>query len=386
MKKIITVLISAALILCLFSSCALIRRGGSGSGEKEETGAALVSVSIEKETSAYAVGDAVDLKDVTAVKYYDDGSESGVIGYYDFAENGLAVYVYHNGEHYTESTYTDAGTYIIGVCSTEDGKVFAITEVTVTESGDVYPTAVSLKSEESMTVGDTMKLKVSYEPSTTTVKNISWQSSDENVATVDEDGNITAVGEGVCEITVKAASESGTVSALSIITVSKAAGSDVSAPDQTGDFSITTEDGSFTISGRVYTITSAGEYFLKGKLDGQIVVAAAKEDAVIINLCGVTISYDLNSPISAAQADSVTINLLSGTENTIYDKRSAKVADVDELGEGALSAKCDISIASDGLEPELIEETERILTGASIKKAPDCGENVVAKDILTLIY
>ncbi|MBQ6083513.1 MAG: lipoate--protein ligase [Bacteroidales bacterium] len=45
-----------------------------------------------------------------------------------------------------------------------------------------------------------------------------------------------------------------------------------------------------------------------------------------------------------------------------------------------------ISIASDGLEPELIEETERILTGASIKNAPDCGENEVAKDILGLIY
>ena len=45
-----------------------------------------------------------------------------------------------------------------------------------------------------------------------------------------------------------------------------------------------------------------------------------------------------------------------------------------------------ISIASDGLEPELIEETERILTGASIKKAPDCHGNEVAKDIISLIY
>lgn len=45
-----------------------------------------------------------------------------------------------------------------------------------------------------------------------------------------------------------------------------------------------------------------------------------------------------------------------------------------------------VSIASDGLEPERIEETERILTGASIKNAPDCGENEVAKDILSLIY
>ena len=45
-----------------------------------------------------------------------------------------------------------------------------------------------------------------------------------------------------------------------------------------------------------------------------------------------------------------------------------------------------VSIASDGLEPDLIDDTERILTGASIKKAPDCGRNEVAKDILSLIY
>ena len=45
-----------------------------------------------------------------------------------------------------------------------------------------------------------------------------------------------------------------------------------------------------------------------------------------------------------------------------------------------------IAIASDGLEPELIDETERILTGASIKKAPDCGKNDIAKDIIKMIY
>jgi len=45
-----------------------------------------------------------------------------------------------------------------------------------------------------------------------------------------------------------------------------------------------------------------------------------------------------------------------------------------------------ISIASDGLEPELIEEAEKILTGASIKVAPDFGDNVVARDIASMIY
>lgn len=45
-----------------------------------------------------------------------------------------------------------------------------------------------------------------------------------------------------------------------------------------------------------------------------------------------------------------------------------------------------VSIASDGLEPDLIDETEQLLIGASIKKAPDFGQNEVAKDIISLIY
>ena len=45
-----------------------------------------------------------------------------------------------------------------------------------------------------------------------------------------------------------------------------------------------------------------------------------------------------------------------------------------------------ISIASDGLDPELIEETERLLAGASIKERPDFGDNDVARDIAGMIY
>jgi lipoate-protein ligase A len=45
-----------------------------------------------------------------------------------------------------------------------------------------------------------------------------------------------------------------------------------------------------------------------------------------------------------------------------------------------------VSIASDSLEPDLIDETEQLLIGASIKKAPDFGQNEVAKDIISLIY
>lgn len=57
-------------------------------------------------------------------------------------------------------------------------------------------TNISLKEKQKRT------LTVSYEPADTTdSKEVSWSSSNEKIATVDKDGNITAVGEGTATIT-----------------------------------------------------------------------------------------------------------------------------------------------------------------------------------------
>ena len=52
-----------------------------------------------------------------------------------------------------------------------------------------------------MAVEETMTLKVNYSPSTATNKTITWSSSDPKVATVDNNGKVTAVSEGTAIIT-----------------------------------------------------------------------------------------------------------------------------------------------------------------------------------------
>ena len=52
------------------------------------------------------------------------------------------------------------------------------------------------------TVGDTLQLFAIFMPTTTNMKGVVWTSSDENVATVDENGLITAKGNGTVTITV----------------------------------------------------------------------------------------------------------------------------------------------------------------------------------------
>lgn len=122
----------------------------------------------------------------------------------------------------------------------------------------------------------------------------------------------------------------------------------IDVDENTGEFSISTSDGTYSKSGSIYTLSSAGTYSLSGKLEGQILVSAAETDEVVIELNGVSISYDQDSPIKAVSADKVEISAKSDTENTISDNRSAKSVDTDTLGEGAIYADCDLKLKGSG--------------------------------------
>ena len=58
----------------------------------------------------------------------------------------------------------------------------------------------------SLKAGESTKLRVKVSPENPTRKDLQWASSDKSVATVDENGRITAVGKGSCKIGVRAAS------------------------------------------------------------------------------------------------------------------------------------------------------------------------------------
>lgn len=122
----------------------------------------------------------------------------------------------------------------------------------------------------------------------------------------------------------------------------------IDVDENTGEFSISTSDGTYSKSGSIYTLSKAGTYSLSGKLEGQILVSAAETDEVVIELNGVSISYDQDSPIKAVSADKVEISAKKNTENTISDNRSVKAVDTDTLGEGAIYADCDLKLKGSG--------------------------------------
>ena len=102
-------------------------------------------------------------------------------------------------------TAVSAGEAIITV-TTEDGAKTATCKVTVNAPQTVPVTGVTLtKTELTLAEGGSEKLTATVEPANATNQNVTWESSNNEVATVGQDGTVTAVKEGTAAITVKTA-------------------------------------------------------------------------------------------------------------------------------------------------------------------------------------
>ncbi len=117
----------------------------------------------------------------------------------------------------------------------------------------------------------------------------------------------------------------------------------------TSTFSIVdSNNASVTSTSDIYTITTAGEYTLTGNLsDGYIIVDAADDAEVILNLNGVSISSTANSPIYIKNASKVKIKAKEGTYNEISDLRSSYI-EGDGIGSAAIYSECDLNIQGKG--------------------------------------
>ena len=75
------------------------------------------------------------------------------------------------------------------------------------KTGEIAVTSVSITGINTIPKGTQMKLSVSVAPENATDKSVKWSSSDESKATVDADGNVTALATG--EVTITATASNG---------------------------------------------------------------------------------------------------------------------------------------------------------------------------------
>lgn len=104
--------------------------------------------------------------------------------------------------------------------TTEDGGKTAVSAVTVTEPNVAVDGVAITPDSVSVAIGATTQLSGSVTPSNATNKKITYTSSDETIATVDETGKVTGKKAGEVEIT--GTSEDGAKTAKSKITVTEA--------------------------------------------------------------------------------------------------------------------------------------------------------------------
>ena len=102
-------------------------------------------------------------------------------------------------------------------CTAHNG-VFAQCEVTV---NPVLVSGITLNETNSeLTVGEKLQMSATIAPDNATVRSVTWSSTNEAVAVVDETGLVTAVGSGTCQIKATANDGSGKTASC-LITVEK---------------------------------------------------------------------------------------------------------------------------------------------------------------------
>ncbi len=166
--------------------------GGNGSNETGPTTVAVTSVSLNKQTLSLVEGNSETL---TATVAPSDATNKAV----SWKSSDASVASVDNSG---KVTAVKAGSATITVTTT-DGSKTATCYVTVTAKTIEVNNVGLDKSEMEMVTGDSYQFTVTIKPDNASDKTLSWSSSDENVATVDNTGKVTAVSEGKVTITVK---------------------------------------------------------------------------------------------------------------------------------------------------------------------------------------
>ena len=151
---------------------------------------AVTGVTLNRTTLEIEVGETAELIATVAPA---NATNTNVM----WSSNNPAVFVNADGV----ITALSVGTAII--IATVDGRTAMATVTVIPPYEPVPVTDVAVEPTElELEVGETATLAVTVEPANASNQNVTWTSDDESVATVDENGVVTAVSEGTATITV----------------------------------------------------------------------------------------------------------------------------------------------------------------------------------------
>ena len=213
-----------------------------------------------------------------------------------------------------------------------------LTSEDLVSSSEEISEVSSATSEEVITSSDEIN-ETSEVPIEESSESSKEESSEEIIASSEEENESSEE--------IIAASEEIISSSEPIISSSEEVNSSIY---EDGKFFISTSDGTYIREEGLVTISSSGTYVLEGELNGRIIVECSEEDTgtVELDLNGVTITCDSNSPIWFVQAQEAKIKAQKGTNNVIIDSRPTQSEEDDTQGNGAIYAKCDLKFVGTG--------------------------------------
>ena len=178
-KKLFCVCLSVMLILALLCACAGAFAEGAPSIRFED---AEVTVAVKKSVKAAPVAENVEKP--RALKYAWASSDESVA----VVKNGSVTGVAPGEAEITCTTELPDGT-----------PLSCALKVRVVEP--VKSLKITTKANTAVKAGETLAVEYTIQPENATDKSLTWQSSDENIAAVDENGVVTALSAGKVNIT-----------------------------------------------------------------------------------------------------------------------------------------------------------------------------------------
>lgn len=248
--------------------------------------------------------------------------------------------------------------------STVDGGFTAQCTVTVSEKQTEVVAVENVKlNKTSLTldIGESESLKATVTPEEAANKNVTWSSNDEDVASVDAKGKVTAISRGTATITVR--TEDGNFAAQCKVTVTDPNATTTDTETQPDGSTVTTvEDVNGSSSSTIVDVN--GVVNTSVTLSDSAVSDAAKNDtAVILPMVGVKASKDMASAPSVTvdlpgntpvQVEIPVLDMTPGTVAVLVDKNGSKtILKNSVLGNNGL-----IVTLSDGETVKILDNTQ----------------------------
>lgn len=190
-------------------------------------------------------------------------------------------------------------------------------------------------SAQTMRVGDTFALTATVTPDDAKNKEVSYTSTDAGVATVDENGLITAVAAGNCKVICAARDGSGVTSECQVIVIQSVTGITLSPASLTipvgGTYKLTaavTPDNATNkevtfISGNKAVAVVANDGTITGVDMGVVTISvASKDDPTKIASCVVTVG----TPVASVEVSPTAVELKTGAAMTLSATVSPETA------------------------------------------------------------